>query len=121
MAEALDKFAKAVDDAINKLWTQIGIDAAITVGGIALAFVTAGAAAGAAALATEALIEFGATMGIAVTTTVAEIAAGTLVAAAFGSMESVTIDLAVAQPLKIATGMQKGSASTRSMPRQRTA
>ncbi|WP_327361259.1 DUF6531 domain-containing protein [Streptomyces sp. NBC_01296] len=108
MAEALDKFAKAVDDAINKLWTQIGIDAAIIVGGIALAFVTAGAAAGAAALATEALIEFGATMGVAVTTTVAEIAAGTLVAAAFGSMESVTIDLAVAQPLKIATGMQKG-------------
>ncbi|WP_308299606.1 DUF6531 domain-containing protein [Streptomyces sp. CJ_13] len=108
MAEALDKFARAVDDAINKLWTQIGIDAAIIVGGIALAFVTAGAAAGAAALATEALIEFGATMGIAVTTAVAEIAAGTLVAAAFGSMEAVTIDLAVAQPLKIATGMQTG-------------
>ncbi|MFE2288517.1 hypothetical protein ACFXDJ_30670 [Streptomyces sp. NPDC059443] len=108
MAEALDKFAGAVDDAINKLWTQIGIDAAIIVGGIALAFVTAGAAAGAAALATEALIEFGATMGVAITTAVAEIAAGTLVAAVFGSIESVTIDLAVAQPLKIATGMQKG-------------
>ncbi|MFC9297192.1 DUF6531 domain-containing protein [Streptomyces sp. NPDC057011] len=108
MAEALDKFAEAVDDAINKLWTQIAIDAAIIVGGIALAFVTAGAAAGAAALATEALIEYGALMGVAVSTTVAEIAAGTLVAAAFGSMESVTIDLAVAQPLKIATGLQTG-------------
>lgn len=108
MAEALDKFAEAVDDAINKLWTQIGIDAAIIVGGIALAFFTAGAAAGAAAVATEALIEFGATMGIAVSTTVAEIAAGALVAAAFGGVESVTIDLAVAQPLKIATGMQTG-------------
>ncbi|MFK4222818.1 DUF6531 domain-containing protein [Streptomyces sp. NPDC019890] len=108
MAEALDKFADAVDDAIEKLWTQIGIDAAIIVGGIALAFFTAGAAAGAAALATEALIEFGATMGIAVSATVAEIAAGALVAAAFGGVESVTIDLAVAQPLKIATGMQDG-------------
>lgn len=47
-------------------------------------------------------------MGVAVSTTVAEIAAGTLVAAAFGGVESVSIDLAVAQPLKIATGMQKG-------------
>ncbi|MFG2629372.1 RHS repeat-associated core domain-containing protein [Streptomyces sp. NPDC048473] len=108
MAKALDKFADAIDDAINKLWTQIGIDAAVIVGGIALAFFTAGLAAGAAALATEALIEFGVTMGVAVSTTVAEIAAGALVAAAFGSMESVTIDLAVAQPLKIATGMQTG-------------
>ncbi|MFJ1900011.1 DUF6531 domain-containing protein [Streptomyces sp. NPDC088115] len=108
MATALDKFADAIDDAINKLWTQIGIDAAVIVGGIALAFFTAGLAAGAAALATEALIEFGLTMGVAVSTTVAEIAAGTLVAAAFGGIESVSIDLAVAQPLKIATGMQKG-------------
>ncbi|MEV7402450.1 DUF6531 domain-containing protein [Streptomyces sp. NPDC091267] len=108
MAKALDKFAEAIDDAISRLWTQIGIDAAVIVGGIALAFFTAGIAAGAAALATEALIEFGVTVGVAVSTTVAEIAAGALVAAAFGSMESVTIDLAVAQPLKIATGMQKG-------------
>uniref|UniRef100_A0AAU2W367 DUF6531 domain-containing protein n=1 Tax=Streptomyces sp. NBC_00008 TaxID=2903610 RepID=A0AAU2W367_9ACTN len=108
MAEALDKFADAIDDAISRLWTQIGIDAAVIVGGIALAFFTAGLAAGAAALATEALIEFGVTVGVAVSTTVAEIAAGTLVAAVFGSMESVTIDLAVAQPLKIATGMQQG-------------
>ncbi|MGW1182636.1 RHS repeat-associated core domain-containing protein [Streptomyces drozdowiczii] len=108
MAEALDKFADAVDDAITKLWTQIGIDAAVIVGGVALAFFTAGLAAGAAALATEALIEFGVTMGIAVSTTVAEIAAGTLVAAAFGGIESVTMDLAVAQPLKIATGLQDG-------------
>lgn len=108
MAKALDKFADAVDDAITKLWTQIGIDAAVIVGGIALAFFTAGIAAGAAALAAEALIEFGLTMGVAVSTTVAEIAAGTLVAAAFGGIESVSIDLAVAQPLKIATGLQQG-------------
>ena len=113
MAEALDKFADAVDDAIEKLWTQIGIDAAIIVGGIALAFFTAGAAAGAAALATEALIEFGATMGIAVSATVAEIAAGALVAAAFGGVESVTIDLAVAQPLKIATAGPRPTPTTR--------
>ncbi|MFD0374453.1 RHS repeat-associated core domain-containing protein [Streptomyces sp. NPDC127112] len=108
MAEALEKFADAVDDAINKLWTQIGIDAAVIAGGIALAFFTAGLASGAAVAAADAIIELGASLGIAVTTTVAEIAAGTLVAAAFGGVESVTVDLAVAQPLKIATGLQQG-------------
>ncbi|WP_456154476.1 DUF6531 domain-containing protein [Streptomyces mirabilis] len=108
MAKALDKFADAIDDAINKLWTQIGIDAAVIAGGVALAFFTAGLASGAAVAAADAIIEFGTTMGLAVSTTVAEIAAGTLVAAAFGGIESVTVDLAVAQPLKMATGLQQG-------------
>ncbi|MFB0616113.1 DUF6531 domain-containing protein [Streptomyces sp. AGS-58] len=108
MAKALEKFADAIDDAINKLWTQIGIDAAVIAGGVTLAFLTAGLASGAAVAAADAVIEFGATMGVAVTTTVAEIAAGTLVAAAFGGVESVAVDLAVAQPLKMATGLQHG-------------
>ncbi|MEU4351319.1 RHS repeat-associated core domain-containing protein [Streptomyces sp. NPDC023838] len=108
MAEGLEKFADAVDDAITKLWTQIGIDAAVIAGGVALAFLTAGLASGAAVAAADVIIEMGATLGVAVSTTVAEIAAGTLVAAAFGGVESVTVDLAVAQPLKIATGLQSG-------------
>ncbi|WP_405617093.1 DUF6531 domain-containing protein [Streptomyces sp. NBC_00076] len=108
MAKALDKFADAIDDAITKLWTQIGIDAAVIAGGVALAFFTAGLASGAAVAAADAVIEFGATMGVAVTATVAEIAGGTLVAAAFGGVESIAVDLAVAQPLKIATGLQDG-------------
>nr|WP_234392139.1 DUF6531 domain-containing protein [Streptomyces sp. WM6378] len=108
MAEALDKFADAVDHAIHKLWIQIGIDAAVIAGGVAVAFLTAGLASGAAAAAADAIIELGGTLGVAVSATVAEIAAGTLVAAAFGGIESVTVDLAVAQPLKIATGQQKG-------------
>ncbi|MBN0046996.1 RHS repeat protein [Streptomyces actuosus] len=108
MAKALEKFADAIDDAINKLWTQIGIDAAVIAGGVALAFFTAGLASGAAAVAAEAVVEFGATLGVAVSTTIAEIAAGALVAAAFGGVESVTVDLAVAQPLKMATGLQHG-------------
>jgi RHS repeat-associated protein len=108
MAEALDKFADAVDHAIHKLWIQIGIDAAVIAGGVAVAFLTAGIASGAAAAAADAIIELGSTLGVAVSATVAEIAAGTLVAAAFGGIESVTVDLAVAQPLKIATGQQKG-------------
>ncbi|WP_160159602.1 DUF6531 domain-containing protein [Streptomyces sp. 3213.3] len=108
MATALDKFADAIDDAINKLWTQIGIDAAVIAGGVALAFFTAGLASGAAVAAADLVIEFGAGLGVAVSTTIAEIAGGTLVAAAFGGIESVTVDLAVAQPLKIATGLQQG-------------
>lgn len=108
MAKALDKFADAIDDAINKLWTQIGIDAAVIAGGVALAFVTAGLASGAAVAAADVIIELGASLGVAVSTTVAEIAAGTLVAAAFGGIESVTVDAAIAQPLRMATGLQKG-------------
>ena len=108
MATALDKFADAIDDAINKLWTQIGIDAAVIAGGVALAFFTAGLASGAAVAAADLVIEFGAGLGVAVSTTIAEIAAGTLVAATFGGIESVTVDLAVAQPLKMATGLQQG-------------
>ena len=108
MATALEKFADAIDDAINKLWTQIGIDAAVIAGGVALAFFTAGLASGAAVAAADLVIEFGAGLGVAVSTTIAEIAGGTLVAAAFGGIESVTVDLAVAQPLKMATGLQQG-------------
>ncbi|MFB9636609.1 DUF6531 domain-containing protein [Streptomyces spiralis] len=108
MAKALDKFADAIDDAIHKLWVQIGIDAAVIAGGVALAFFTAGLASGAAVAVADAIVELGATLGVAVSATVAEIAAGTLVAAAFGGVESVTVDLAVAQPLKMATGLQHG-------------
>lgn len=108
MAEVLDKLAGAVDDAINKLRTELAIDATIIVAGLGLAWFTAGISAGAAAVAAEAVLELAGTLGIAVTATVAEIAAGTLVAAAFGGVESVAVDLAVAQPLKIATGLQTG-------------
>ncbi|WP_037682676.1 hypothetical protein [Streptomyces griseus] len=80
----------------------------VIAGGVALAFFTAGLASGAAVAAADAVIEFGATLGVAVTATVAEIAAGALVAAAFGGVESIAVDLAVAQPLKIATGLQDG-------------
>ncbi|MGI5403766.1 hypothetical protein ACQEVG_30800 [Streptomyces sp. CA-135486] len=44
----------------------------------------------------------------ALSTTVATIAATTLTGIAFGAIEGITIDLAVAQPLKVATGLQDG-------------
>ncbi|WP_074996017.1 polymorphic toxin type 17 domain-containing protein [Streptomyces misionensis] len=108
MAGALDKFADAIDDAINKLWTRIAIDAAVIAGGVALAIMTAGIASGAAAAAADAVIEFGATVGVGVSAVVADIVAGAFVGVAFGGVESVTVDLAVAQPLQMATGLQHG-------------
>ncbi|MFD1274453.1 DUF6531 domain-containing protein [Streptomyces kaempferi] len=41
-------------------------------------------------------------------TTIAEIAAETVITAAFAGVENVTIDAAVAQPLKMAAGLQQG-------------
>ncbi len=104
MAKALDKFADAVDDAIEKLWIQIGIDAVALVGGGLLTVFTGG---GSDAVAAE-IIAMAATLGIAVEEVVAVIAAEMLAGAVFTSVVSVTIDAAVAQPLKIALGQQKG-------------
>ncbi len=77
-------------------------------GGVALAIMTAGIASGTAAAAADAVIEFGATVGVGVSAVVADIVAGAFVGVAFGGVESVTVDLAVAQPLQMATGLQHG-------------
>ncbi|MCD9141797.1 DUF6531 domain-containing protein [Streptomyces albireticuli] len=108
MAKALEKVADAIDDATDKLWTQIWIDAGVIVAGVGLAFFTAGLSTAASATAAAAIIELGTTVGIAISTVVAEVAATTLVAAAFGGVEAVTVELAVAQTLKISTGLQDG-------------
>ncbi|MEU6772070.1 DUF6531 domain-containing protein [Streptomyces sp. NPDC046759] len=108
MANGLDKFADGIDDAINKLWARIGIDALVIAGGITLAVLTAGIATGAAAAAADAVIEFGATVGVGVSTLVADVIGGAFAGVAFGGVESVTVDLAVAQPLQIAAGLQHG-------------
>ncbi|MER6032085.1 DUF6531 domain-containing protein [Streptomyces sp. NPDC001851] len=108
MANLLDKFADGIDDAIDKLWTRIGIDAVVIAGGITLAVLTAGIASGAAAAAADAVIEFGATVGVEVSTLVANAIGGAFVGAAFGGVESVTVDAAVAQPLQMITGLQHG-------------
>lgn len=46
--------------------------------------------------------------GVALSATVARIAAGALVGVAFGGVESVAVNLAVAQPLRIQAGLQDG-------------
>ncbi|MER8113855.1 DUF6531 domain-containing protein [Streptomyces sp. NPDC094031] len=108
MASMLDKLADAIDDAINKLWTRIAVDAAVIAGGITLAIMTAGIASGAAAAAADAVIEFGATVGVGVSAAVADLTAAAFVGVAFGGVESVTVDAALAQPLKMVTGLQHG-------------
>ncbi|WP_413799202.1 DUF6531 domain-containing protein [Streptomyces iranensis] len=104
MAKALDKFADTVDGAIERLWTQISIDAVALVGGGLLTIVTGGASDGVAAE----IIAMAAGLGVAVEESVAVIAAEMLTGAVFTSVLSVTIDAAVAQPVKIALGQQKG-------------
>ncbi|WP_053161109.1 DUF6531 domain-containing protein [Streptomyces caatingaensis] len=103
MAEALDKFADVVDKAIEKLWTQIGIDAVAIAGGVLLTVVTAGVSDEVAA----GIIGMAAGLGIEVEAAVASIAAGMLTGAVFGGIAAMTIDGAVAQPVKIALGEQK--------------
>ncbi len=107
MASGLEKYAKAVDRAVDRLWTEIGISAAVIVAGVGLTFFTAGISDGAAAVAAEGIIELSAELGVEVSETVATIAATTLTGAAFGSVESMTLDAAVTQPLRIATGLQQ--------------
>lgn len=108
MAKALEEFADAVDDAIDLLWTEIGIGAAVIAAGVGLAVFTFGASTAASAAAAATIIEVAAGLGVTVSTTVATIAATTLAGIAFGAIEGITVDLAVAQPLRMATGLQDG-------------
>ncbi len=104
MAKFLEKFADKVDDAIDALKAQIAIDAAALVGGLLLTPFTGGASDEVAAE----IIAMASGLGIAVEEAVATLAAEIFTGAVFTSVLSVTIDAAVAQPVKIALGQQQG-------------
>ncbi|MBK3580691.1 hypothetical protein JHN63_44345 [Streptomyces sp. MBT65] len=108
MAKALDKYADAVHSATKHLEHELEIVGATIIAGTALAIFTAGISEGAAAAATASIVEMAGTLGVTVSTEVATIAGTTLATAALGGIESVTVDLAVAQPVAIATGESKG-------------
>ncbi|MFF3910490.1 RNase A-like domain-containing protein [Streptomyces sp. NPDC001848] len=108
MAKALDSYADAVHGAKKHLEHELEIVGATLVAGTALAVFTAGMSEGAAAAAAVGVTELAASLGAAVTEEVAAIAGTTLATAAFGGVESITVDLAVAQPTAIALGEQKG-------------
>ncbi len=106
MAEGLEKFADAVDKAIDQLWTAIGISATVIVAGVGLTILTAGLSDAAAGAAAAGIIELASSLGVELSATAASMMGTTLTAAAFGGVESMTLDAVVAQPLKIATGLQ---------------
>ncbi|KPI17156.1 hypothetical protein OK074_8247 [Actinobacteria bacterium OK074] len=107
MAKALDAYADAVHGAKKHLEHELEIVGATLVAGTALAFFTAGLSEGAALAAAAGVAELAASLGVVVTEEVAAIVGTTLATAAFGGVESITVDLAVAQPTAIALGEQK--------------
>lgn len=107
MAKALDSYADAVHGAKKHLEHELEIVGATLVAGTALGVFTAGMSEGAAVAAAAGVTELAASLGVAVTEEVAAIAGTTLATAAFGGVESITVDLAVAQPTAIALGEQK--------------
>ncbi|MGW1073894.1 DUF6531 domain-containing protein [Streptomyces sp. NPDC002537] len=111
MATALEELADAIEDAVHKLKAKIAIEAGVIVAGVGLAWLTVGLSTAASAAAATAVIELGTAVGVTISTVVAEVAATTLVTAAFAGVESVTVDLAVAQPMKISAGLQHGGLS----------
>ena len=104
MAKALDDFANEVDKAVSKLEEEATVVGAVLVAGTALAFFTAGLSEAAAGAATATIVAAADAIGVTVTDTVATIAGTTLTGVVFGSVESATVDLAVAQPVRIAFG-----------------
>ncbi|MFF3428899.1 hypothetical protein [Streptomyces sp. NPDC002602] len=108
LAAGIDQYADAVADAKKRLDRELEIAGAVIVAGTALAFFTLGATEVAAAAATATIVELAATVGVALTTEVATIAGTAFAVAAVTGIESVTVDLAVAQPLQIAAGLQNG-------------
>jgi hypothetical protein len=111
MAKALDAYADAVHGAKKKLEHELEIVGATLVAGTALAIFTAGLSEGAAAAAAATVTELAAGLGVAVTEEIATIAGTTLATAAFAGIESITVDLAVTQPVAMATGEQTGGLS----------
>ncbi|MGV9424792.1 RNase A-like domain-containing protein [Streptomyces sp. NPDC003656] len=108
MAKGLDAYADTVHGAKKKLEHELEIVGATLVAGTALAVFTAGMSEGAAVAAAATVTEVAAGLGVAVTEEIAAIAGTTFAMAFFGGIESVTVDLAVTQPVSMAVGEQKG-------------
>ncbi|WP_306320503.1 MULTISPECIES: DNA/RNA non-specific endonuclease [unclassified Streptomyces] len=107
IAKGLDKYADTVDEAISHLWTEIGIAAAALGAGVLLAIVTGGAGAVAGSAAAEGVIAASASIGVTVSAEIAGVIGTTMTGVAFGAIESIAIDLAVAQPLHVTAGDQE--------------
>ncbi|MFG3364266.1 RNase A-like domain-containing protein [Streptomyces sp. NPDC048156] len=108
VAKSLDQYADAVHHAVKRLEHELEIVGATIAVGTLLAVFTGGISEAAAAAATTTIVDLAATLGVAVSTEIATIAGTTLATAAIAGIESITVDLAVTQPVAMATGESKG-------------
>ncbi|GAA1966583.1 anthrax toxin lethal factor-related metalloendopeptidase [Kitasatospora viridis] len=112
MAKAFTQYADEVGKAKHQLEEKIAVVGGVLIAGTALAFFTGGLSEAAADGAAAAIVSTAAAVGVTVSETVATIAGTVLTGAVFGAAESATVDLAVAQPIKIAFGDQNGISGT---------
>ncbi len=107
MADALSRFADEVEKVKRKIEEEIAIAGGVLVAGATLAVLTAGVSEAAAAAASAAIVAAAEAAGVALSVAVADIIGMVLAGVAFGAVEAITLDLAVAQPIKNAFGDQK--------------
>ncbi|GAA1959341.1 toxin glutamine deamidase domain-containing protein [Kitasatospora viridis] len=112
MSKAFTEYADQVKKAKGKLEEEIALVGGVLVAGAVLAWFTAGLSEAAAASASASIVAAATALGVTVTEAVAEIASTVLVGAVFGAVESATVDLAVAQPIKMGFGDQNGISVT---------
>jgi uncharacterized protein YukE len=101
MADALDKYAAAVEDAQNRVKALIIEAGTAVIVGVALGICTLGIAAVAADAVATGLIASAALIGIDLSVTAAGIAGGIIVGIGFGAVEAMAIDAAVIQPERL--------------------
>src|SRR5712692_2826802 len=101
MAQALDRYANAVDDARRRVEELVAEVATAVVIGVVLTVFTVGISDAAAGAVSAALIANAALVGVELSATAAGIAATILVGVTVGAVEAMAIDAAAIQPERI--------------------
>jgi nucleic acid/nucleotide deaminase of polymorphic system toxin len=101
MANALDQYAKAVDDARRQVEELVAEVATAVVIGVALSVLTVGISDVAADAVSTGLIISAANVGLTLSTAAADIVATVLVGAVFGAVDAAAIDAGAIQPERI--------------------
>jgi HNH/Endo VII superfamily toxin with a SHH signature len=98
MADALERYAQAVDLARHKVEALVAEIATAVVLGVVLGVCTVGIAGGAALAVSDALVASALLVGVELSTTVATIAGVLVAGAVFGALEGMAIDAGAIQP-----------------------
>lgn len=101
MAEALEKYAQAVDDARRRVEELVAELATAVIIGVGLGILTIGISTAAAGAVSAGLIASAALVGVDLSITAAGIAATLVVGVTFGGLEAMAIDAGAIQPEKI--------------------